>query len=510
MKIFSAEQIYQADKFTIEKQQITSDALMERAALQLFHWIHDKMEGAPITIHLFCGIGNNGGDGLALSRHLHGHGYQIKAYVVNYSEKRSKDFLLNLNRLKERKVWPEFLDGKSGLPEIGESDLIVDAIFGIGLNRNPDMWVVELIKHLNATRAFMLSVDVPSGLFMDKISENDDAVIQANVTLSFQAPKLIFFLPQTGNFTEHWEILDIGLDAEYLIQTESEFYLVDKPLVKSFYRPRQKFTHKGTYGHAAIIGGSYGKIGAVHLTAKACLTTGAGLVTSYVPKCGYTPLQTGLPETMVATDANEHEVSRIDLPLKPDVAGIGMGMGTSENAIKAFSAFLDTVDFPLVIDADGLNILFKKKELLEKLPKQAVLTPHPKELERLIGPWKDDFDKLKKVKSFSKEYDCVVVVKGAHTITVYKDKGFVNTTGNPGMATAGSGDVLTGMITSLLAQGYAPLQASIFGTFLHGLAGDIAVSGNSYEALTAQRIISFVGKAYVELFRNDQPGTEEK
>lgn len=509
MKIFSAKQIYEADKFTITNQQIESEALMERAAVQIFNWIHRRMQGAQVKIHLFCGIGNNGGDGIALARHLQEHGYNIAVNVVNYSEKRSKDFLINLDRLKDRKIWPSFLDSDCEFPEIGKEDIIVDAIFGIGLNRAPDSWVVSLMQHLNASQAFILSVDVPSGLFMDKVPQDPEAVVQSNYVLSFQAPKLIFFLPQTGRYSNQWEVLDIGLDPGYLMQTETEYELIGKNQVLPWYLPREKFSHKGTYGHSLIIGGSYGKIGAVILASRACLCSGSGLVTAHVPSCGYIPLQTALPEAMVITAEGEREVSKVDFDISPTAIGLGMGWGTSGNTRKALQGFLEKNSQPLVLDADALNLLAKHPALLKKMGKQVVLTPHPKELERLLGEWKDDFDKLKKAKVFSAKYDCILVIKGSHTITVYQDKGYINATGNPGMATAGSGDVLTGVITALLAQGYTPLRAAVFGVYLHGRAGDLAVEQMGYQALTASDISKHIGKAYMDLFELPEAAAEE-
>jgi len=505
MKIFNAKQIYAADKFTIEKQQITSDALMERAAERIFSWVHSRLNGAAVKIHLFCGIGNNGGDGIALARHLVENGYAISVYVVNYSEKRSKDFLINLDRLKERKLWPEFLDSDCDFPEIGHEDIVIDAIFGIGLNRNPANWVAKLIQHINDSAAFILSIDVPSGLFLDKVPESSDNVIRANHVLSFQAPKLAFFLPQTGAFLNQWESLDIGLDQEYLYKTDTEYEFIGKPEVLPLYIPRLKFSHKGNYGHAVIVGGSYGKIGAVNLAATACLKVGSGLVTAFVPECGYIPLQSSIPEVMVLTDKEDELVSKIAIPDKASVVGIGVGMGTLKNTVKAFSEFLEDNKLPMVIDADGLNILASNTALLNKIPQQTVLTPHAKELERLIGEWKDDFDKLKKAKAFSKKYDCILVLKGAHTITIYNGKGYINATGNPGMATAGSGDVLTGMITGLISQNYPPLYAAIFGVYLHGLSGDLASAENGYEAITATVLVDTIGKAFIELFKRPAP-----
>tara|TARA_R110000868_G_scaffold109560_1_gene297772 strand:+ start:31032 stop:32573 length:1542 start_codon:yes stop_codon:yes gene_type:complete len=501
MKIFSTKQIYEADKYTIEKQQIASDELMERAAVQIFNWMHLRLQGAPVTIQIFCGIGNNGGDGIAVARHLQEHGYTVLVHVVNFSEKRSKDFLINLDRLKDRKIWPNFINKDSDFPKINKDDIVLDAIFGIGLNRSPDQWVVQLIKHINRSNAFILSVDIPSGLFTDMATVVKDGVIRANYVLSFQTPKLIFFLPETGIYTNQWEVLDIGIDATYLSTKETDYELIGKNEVLPFYIPREKFSHKGTFGHALIIGGSYGKIGAVQLSSKSCLYAGSGLVTAYIPKCGYIPLQTALPEIMVLTDKGEEVISNIEYTIDPTVIGIGIGLGTSEEVKKAFSDFLIKNKKPLVIDADGLNILSANKKLLKKLPSQTILTPHPKELQRLIGEWKNDFEKLEKAKNFSSTYDCILVIKGANTMTVYQEKVFVNTTGNPGMATAGSGDVLTGLITGLLAQGYDTLKAAIFGVYLHGRAGDIALESYGYQSLTASAIIECIGNAYIDLFQ---------
>lgn len=510
MKILSAEQIYEADRFTIQKQQITSDSLMERAALGIFNWMHERLQGNTVKIHLFCGIGNNGGDGLALARHLNEHGYDIQVYVVNYSEKRSKDFLLNLDRLKDRKFWPEFLDEKHHTVAISSDDIIVDAIFGIGLNRSPDEWVGHLIQQMNRSSAFVLSLDIASGLFMNRVPEFSNRVVQANHVLSFQFPKLPFFLPQTATYMNQWELLDIGLDPEYFTMVSSDYHLTGKFEILPIYKPRLKFSHKGNYGHAVIVGGSYGKIGAVSLAAKACLTIGAGLITSYIPKCGYVPLQTGVPEAMVLTDPNEQRITDITIPFEARVIGFGVGIGTEEETVQAFEKFLEKNKTTLVIDADGLNILAKNPGFLKKLPEHTVLTPHPKELERLTGPWKDDFDKLEKVRAFSEKYHCVLVVKGAHTMVLSDGIGYINSTGNPGMATAGSGDVLTGMITGLIAQNYEPLQAAIFGVYLHGLTGDMIASREGYEAITASKMIEAIGNAFMELFQRENIESEQR
>jgi len=511
MKIFSKEQIYEGDRITAAKQNITSTDLMERAGIQIFNWLHLRMQGAQVPIHIFCGIGNNGGDGLVIARHLISHGYNVITYVVNCSDKRSKDFLINYDRIKTvTKDWPILLSCNEDFPSINRDDIIVDAVFGIGLNRAADKWVKNLFMHFRKSEAYTLAVDMPSGLYADQVPEDEDGVVWANHTLSFAIPKLVFFLPDTAKYTQQWELIDIGFDQEYIYNTNTDAELIGKYEVLPMYKPREKFAHKGTFGHSLIIGGSYGKIGAVVLASKAALSIGAGLVTSYIPKCGYQVLQSSFPEAMVITDVDENNITKITYDISPTVIGIGVGIGTSKETKLAFEAFLKTNKIPLVVDADGLNILASKKSLLKLLPEYSVLTPHPKELERLIGKWSDDFDKLKKTKTFCKKYKVVVVIKGANTITVFQDKFYVNSTGNPGMATAGSGDVLTGIITGLLAQGYDPLTATLFGVYMHGRSADIALEDYGYQSLIASHIINYLGEAYLDLFKQPEPPQEEQ
>ena len=510
MKIFSKEQIYEGDKLTAERQNITSTELMERAGTQIFNWIHARMQGTQVPIHVFCGIGNNGGDGLVIARHLITHGYNVKTYIVNCSDKRSKDFLANYDRIKTvTKEWPSLLSCTEDFPEIHKDDIIIDGIFGIGLNRPADKWIQALFQHFRASKAFTLAIDIPSGLYADKAPEDENGVVWANYTLSFASPKLIFFLPATAKFTKQWEILDIGLDQEYVYTTVTEAELIGKFEVLPMYISRDKFSHKGTFGHSLIIGGSYGKIGAVNLTSRACLTIGAGLVTAYVPKCGYTILQTALPEVMLLTDTNENVLSAINYTLEPKVIGIGIGMSTAKEVQSAFRDFIKSNKTPLVIDADGINCLAQDPQLLKHLPENTVLTPHRGELERLLGPWNDDFDMLDKAKAFSKEHKVILVIKGAHTITIFNHQLFINSTGNPGMATAGSGDVLTGVITGLISQGYQAVAAAIFGVYLHGKAGDFAAQEIGYEAIMASDIINYLGDTFVDLFKRPEQPKEE-
>ncbi|WP_055437363.1 bifunctional ADP-dependent NAD(P)H-hydrate dehydratase/NAD(P)H-hydrate epimerase [Lacinutrix algicola] len=507
MKIFSKEQIYEGDKLTQDKQKISSTDLMERAGMQIFNWIHTRMQGAQVPIHVFCGIGNNGGDGLVVARHLITHGYNVNTYIVNCSDKRSKDFLINYDRVKNvTKSWPTLLSCEEDFNaiNINEKDIIVDAVFGIGLNRAVDAWVKGLFNFFRATKAFTLSIDLPSGLATDKSVEDPEAVVNAGYTLSFQTPKLVFFLPETAKYTVQWEVLDIGIDPDYLFTTVTEADLIGKNEVLPIYKPREKYSHKGTFGHSLIIGGSYGKIGAVTLASRSALAVGAGKVTAYMPKCGYIPLQTAFPEAMVITDEDDEKITKIAFDIEPTVIGIGVGLGTDSKTVSAIEAFLKTNKKPLVIDADGLNILAKKKALLKLLPELTILTPHPKELERLVGKWDNDFDKLKKTKAFAKKYKVIVVIKGANTITVFDDKLYVNATGNPGLATAGTGDVLTGMLTGLISQGYDPLQATLFGVYLHGKSADILIEQLGYQSIIASNVIEGISLAYLDLFKQPE------
>lgn len=507
MKILSKEQVYEADQATITNEGIPSINLMERAGGYAFEYLHQRLQGQNVPIKVFCGIGNNGGDGLVIARNLTEHDYNVTTYIVSYSEKRSPDFLKALEALKsESKNWPVVLKSEDDLPTISHDDLVIDCIFGIGLNRPAPDWVQHLFKLINKSGAYVLAIDVPSGMAVDQIIPETE-VIHPTVVLSFQTPKLVFFLPQGGKFINSWDVLDIGLDRSYLNSVKTKAQLIDKIEARQMYRPRAKFSHKGTYGHALMIAGSYGKMGAAVLSSNACLKAGAGLVTTYTTRQGLPILQNSIPEVMVLTDRHDGTyLEEIKFDLEPNIIGIGPGLGTEKTTREAFKTFLKSNKTPLVIDADALNMLAQDKELLDFLPKYSVLTPHPKELERLIGEWKDDFEKLEKAEAFSAKYNCVLVCKDAHTIVIFEGNYYINNTGNPGMATGGSGDVLTGVITGLIAQGYDSLTASIFGCYLHGKAGDLAVNQTAYEALKASTILDFLGAAILDLF--EQPGKE--
>jgi len=510
MKILSSKQFYEADAITIKNQKIESIDLMERAAKQCFAWLDNNLKGSPVPIHIFCGIGNNGGDGLAIGRMLFKHGYNVKIYIANFTDKRSPDFLSNYNLLKEvSSDWPILMTSEEDFPKINSEDIIVDAIFGIGLNRPPEGWVKKLIQYLNTIEAFKLAIDIPSGLYPEKTVEDKDAVFKANHTLTFQNPKLALFLPENEKYSQTFDVLDIGLDANFINKQEPLAIAIGKFEAQNFYKPRNKFDHKGTFGHSLLIGGSYGKVGAITLTTKATLKVGAGLVTAMVPKCGYNVIQTSIPEAMVITDTSEKIITQIESDFIPSAIAIGPGLGTDKKTVAALKRFLEKkIKSPFLLDADALNCISENKLLLKLLPKNSILTPHPGELKRLIGEWKNDYHKIELTKKFSVANQVIVLIKGANSLIINGTEVYINQNGNPGMATAGSGDVLTGMITGLLSQGYDPLEATLFGVYLHGSAGDIASSYLGFEALLASDIIDTIGNAFLELFKKES--TPEK
>jgi hydroxyethylthiazole kinase-like uncharacterized protein yjeF len=490
MKIFTAQQIKLADKATIEKQGITSAELMERAAGEVFSWLKQRFPDTKTPFHVFCGQGNNGGDGLVIARMLNHAGYKVTYEIVENTGNPTEDFLLNKRWLEKTTTPYAKMNGSS----IG-GIVIIDAIFGIGFSREVQDEAKAAIEKINSKAAFVVAVDMPSGLFADKPT---DIAVRADVVLTFQSPKLALFLAGNKDFVKQIVVLNIGLDTAHLESAESCYHFTDSSAAQRLYKPMQHHAHKGTQGHALIIGGSYGKIGAVCLSAKAALKSGCGLVTAYIPKCGYGIIQSSFPEAMVLTDHQEH-IEDIDIDFEPKAIGIGPGIGQHADTQRAIGDFLKTNKIPLVIDADALNILSLHKEWLKLLPENTILTPHPKELERLMGSWNNDFEKLEKMTAFSKAHDIILVAKDAHTMVVHNDKVYVNSTGNAGLATGGSGDVLTGIITGLLAQHYTPISAAIFGVYLHGLSADIGVKETSMQSFTASDILKYMGKAYLEI-----------
>ncbi|MBU2525098.1 MAG: NAD(P)H-hydrate dehydratase [Bacteroidetes bacterium] len=495
MKILDAEQLGLFDENLMKRQQITSEKLMWRAASGCVAWLlqHDTLGYSAFDI--FCGTGNNGGDGLSIGLQLHRHGYCVRLHIVAFSQNYSADFTHYFKQVAETDITVSYITEKDRNVSLANGSLVIDAIFGYGLNRPPESWVQHLFEYINRTAACVVSIDLPSGLFAHKNLTH--TCICAHYTLTFAFPKLSMLLPETGKFVGKWQLISLYETPADHSDLQSDFHLLTSENVLKLRKLRPVFSHKGTYGHALIAGGSYGKIGAVLLAARAALKSGCGLVSVYVPKCGYLPFQTALQEVMVETDAEKEFISNLAPKTSFSSVGLGMGLGLHTKTADALCQFLKNQTKPLVIDADGLNILSKHPEWLALVPKNSLLTPHPKELERLIGSWVDDFEKLSKSRDFAKKHQWVILIKGAHTAIVDKNGVWFNHTGNSGMATAGSGDVLAGILTSLLAQGYQTLDAAKLGVWIHGLAADIAIQENeSPESLSASDIINHLGKAF--------------
>ena len=495
MKILSTDQIYQADKATIQNKPISSIDLMEFAATQCFKRICKITKSKSRIIHVFCGIGNNGGDGLVIARKLIEAKYLVNTYIVNFSSKRSDDFQVNYRRLTQLYVTPIELSEVSSFPIIEEGEIVIDAIFGIGLKRAPSGFVKEIIQRINDCNCLTISIDFPSGLYAESSVTDKESVVRSNYTLTFQNPKLAFFLPENKEFCKNWEVIDIELDQQFINELHANFETIDKDQIKTIYKSREKFSHKGTFGHSLIIGGSYGKIGSVVLASRSALKIGSGLVTAYIPKCGYQVVQSTNPEAMVEVD-DDNYIQHFNFKTNANAIGIGIGLGIHSKTKDGFAKFLKSNKIPLVIDADALNILALHKELLSLIPENSILTPHPKEFERLVGKWNNDYEKLDLLVRFSTRIKSVVVLKGAYTTIAFQHKIFFNTTGNPALATAGSGDVLTGLLTGLMAQKYSSIHASILGVYLHGKSADIAIlSKETVETFIASNGIEYLKEA---------------
>jgi NAD(P)H-hydrate epimerase len=498
MKILSAIQIRELDAYTIQNEPIISLDLMERASLSFVEWFINRFDNTTKAI-LFCGTGNNGGDGLAIARMLLERKYQIQTFIVRYVKSSTTDFELNLKRLKSF-IPVQDVFTETDIPVIDTDLIVIDAIFGSGLNRPATGIAAQVIHSINQSKATVVAVDIPSGLYVDTYNP-DDAIIEADFTISFQLPKLSFLLPENAKYVGEWHITSIGLHAVAIQKAQTPYYYTDAALIKSFIKRRDKFSHKGTFGHALLIGGSYGKMGAAVLATKSCLRSGIGLLTVHIPACGYEIMQISAPEAMALVDKENKLISDVDIQdiEKYTAVGIGPGMGTTSQTADGFKKFLEQASKPLVIDADGLNLLSANKEWLSLLPEESILTPHPKEFERLAGKTANEYERLNVLKKFCSDYKINLVLKGAHTAVANASGDvYFNSTGNPGMATGGSGDVLTGIITALLAQGYPPFEAAVVGVYFHGLAGDKAASNKGYNALIASDIIEYLPQAFIE------------
>ena len=498
MKILSADQIKELDAYTIQNEPVSSIELMERAAKAATRQITNDFTTEE-RIHIFCGPGNNGGDGLAMGRLLNEAGYTVHIYKVEVSKNKSEDFEANLKRLKNKGLSAKQITSPDELPILNDG-IIIDALFGSGLTRQADGIAAACIKHLNESKGVKIAIDIPSGLFTEDNDRNTGAIFEAEYTLTFQLPKLAFFFAENSPYTGEVRILPIGLSEEFIDNAATDYVLADRDYVRNLRKPRHPFSHKGTYGHSCIVAGSLGQIGAAVLAGKSCLKSGSGLVTMRVPKCGYEITQTLIPEAMCIPDDSE-EYLKGDMDYgKFTAVGIGPGIGTANETRFMLEELIRTEDIPVVLDADALNIMVEFDYIKRKLTKGSILTPHPGEFKRLFGDH-PPIKRLEIIKEFTSATGCYLVYKDHYTFTVTPEGNvFFNNTGNPGMATGGSGDVLTGLITGLYAQGYSAQDACVLGVYLHGTAGDIAVDEKySAEALCASDLIDFINKAWLSL-----------
>lgn len=498
MKLFTCVQIAGIDQQTMKLEPIASIDLMERASFKVAEWLVRHVNHKK-PVYLFAGPGNNGGDALAVARMLANSNLNCTAFLCSFGRDLKGDPATNWARLEEQnKVILKKIDSEEDIPEISPETIVIDGLFGSGLNKPLEGLAAKIVQAINQSEATVVSIDIPSGLFGEDNRENNfSAVVRANFTLTFQFLKLSFLFPENEQFVGEWKVLPIGLHPEAIARTDSSMYFLTKEFISGKITTRKKFSHKGTYGHALLISGSYGKMGAAVLAAKACLRSGVGLLTAHLPRKGYEIMQISLPEAMISIDGSDSVFSELPDLSPYSAVGAGPGLGKKSETQQVLKNLLQGKPGKLILDADALNILAENKDWYGLLPENTILTPHPKEFERLVGPSADSFERLQKQLEYSSRYKVIVVLKGAHTNISFPDgRLFFNSNGNPGMATAGSGDVLTGIILGLLAQKYSPEDAALLGVFLHGLAGDLAKTEFGENALIAGDIISHLGKAF--------------
>ena len=505
MKLLTTLQIRGLDKRTVEEENISSIDLMERAATALANAITHMFQ-QPRTFKIFAGPGNNGGDALAVARLLTGHGHKLEVYLFNPKGHLSDDCQTNAERLLD---YPEiqFTEVTSHFAPVPllKSDIVIDGLFGSGLSKALDGGFAAVVKYINTSPAMVISIDVPSGLMCEDNSYNiGENIIKADTTLTLQLPKLAFFFPENQKYLGEWFCLDIRLSQQGLDEAESKYYVTNMDLVRPMLKARNEFSHKGTYGHALLIAGSYGMAGASVLAARSCMRSGVGLLTIHAPQCNNSILQTAIPEAMVHHDEHEHHFATpLDTQTYNAVA-IGPGIGQHEETKNALHEQLETSISPIILDADALNILANNKTWLPLVPKHSILTPHPKEMERLIGHCSNGYERLIRAQELAERMQVNIILKGAWTAVITSDGVCrFNPTGNPGMATAGSGDVLTGVLLALMAQGYSPENAAIIGTYIHGGAGDLAAEEKGENGMIASDIIEKLPIVWKQLKKND-------
>ncbi len=506
MKVLNAEQIRAADRYTIEHEPISSLDLMERAATR---WARRFMErySEPKRTYILCGPGNNGGDGLVIARILANRGYEVELWLPQWGARTTEEFEHNLQRLPQRQgiVIRRFSEGEDFPPLRGEH-YFIDALFGAGLKRGITGWLAELVEYVNTHAEIRVAVDMPSGLPADRKPEG--AVLRCERTLTFQVPKLSLLMDEMVQYVGTWECIDIGLDRSFIDRQESPYYYLMEVEAAVMLKDRPVEGHKGHFGHALLVAGSYGKVGAAALAALACLRSGVGLLTVRVPTCGVTPLHAWVPEAMVDADGQATHWSAPVDTRRYRAVGIGPGIGTHEETKRALLATLRNMQVHrgngrgVVLDADAINIMAEGERIEREWLREVVCTPHPGEFRRWAGWEEDPFARLELQRRLSATLGCYILYKGHYSrVSTPQGEVYFNSTGNEGMATAGSGDVLTGIIVGLLAQGYSPHEASVLGMFVHGLAGDLAARERGAHALIARDIAEHLGQAFLHLQR---------
>jgi NAD(P)H-hydrate epimerase len=467
---------------------------MERASLAFVDAFEDLYNGQKSSVTIFCGTGNNGGDGLAIARLLHQRGWSVDCAIVHFSETCSVDNQTNQDRLLRAGITVQHIRSRRDIPTV-QNGVVIDALLGTGVTKPLTGLLEIIVSHLNASEVHICSVDLPSGLFVQGDCSNYISnMIHAEHTITFQTVKKNFLLADYGKVVGEWHVVDIGLNLTCIDEEACDSFLTEAHEIHSKLKLRSAFSHKGNYGHAALICGSKGMMGAAVLSTKACLRSGAGLSTIITAACGYEIMQTSCPEAMCITSGKDaiSECPAID---KYTALGVGPGIGTDEATRNVVHTILKTSEQPLVLDADALNLLTESD--LQYLPKSSVLTPHPKEFSRLFGATKSSSEQTELARLKSIEYQCILILKGRYS-AVCLPNGTVhfNPTGNPGMAKGGSGDVLTGLLTGMLARGYSSEDAAIIGCFIHGRAGDLAAEKIGQEGMTSGDILSLIPKAH--------------
>ncbi|MNK34469.1 Bifunctional NAD(P)H-hydrate repair enzyme Nnr [compost metagenome] len=491
MKILTAQQIKDCDSATIGKG-ISSINLMEKASKVCVDWIDINFKTIRKFL-IFCGNGNNGGDGFAIARMLYEKSFDVEVYIDEIQKDFSADAKINLKKLKqisgiEIKDFSDFSILKD------EKTVIIDAIFGYGLNRKLSGNTECIINKLNQTKIQKIAIDIPTGLYADKVINENATVLKADFTLTFQFYKRSFLHSETGKFCGRIEVLNIDLDQDFINATETDYFVIDENLIREIYKPRDEFSHKGTFGKSILVGGSYGKVGAILMSTLSALKTGSGLTFTIAPECGNLILQSQAPEAMFM-DSGEKYIEKIEIVDK-SVYGIGPGLGKEIKTQKALFDFLKSYKNPIVLDADALNIL-AENDKINLIPKNAVITPHPLEFERLFGKTENSFERLELAKSKAEELQIFIILKDHHTAVITPErKIFYNITGNSGMAKGGSGDVLTGILTALISQKYDIEKACIFGVWLHGKAGDFCAEEFSKESMLPTDLIKKIGSVF--------------